>query len=439
MPWHIGKSKSCPASKPHAVIKDSDGKVAGCHETEAKATKQMGALYASEERSMSRLERLRARINKWFDSEIEQEEQTRSVVEVKRQEDGRYRWFSVSATSAINRVSEIDSRELFDTMIGIAQMTGKYPERDFMHLGDHGELFRVGQTDFMARDGNVLITSGLYYENNELAEMEIQARKRNPDFWGDSIHYIPLERPEVEKIGDSVIPVWRTGKIKFVSTVPRSIAASQFVTGEVYQEGKRMLNDMEFGAFVSLMGDEDAAKAWLKRNADGINQLIDDEEIVTRAVDEGEVESEPEVQVKQEEVVEEVERVENQPEPETEVEVVEIGEEVVEAVVQRVVDSEAINALFHRLEERLEAVDHAIANLGVLAEKERSKLAVRLETLERDDDDKFVEMLDDMPRKQRVTVGYRPSKNANDDVPQSMEHQAESAMSALGDDALYPK
>ncbi len=199
-----------------------------------------------------------------------------------------------------------------------------------------------------------------------------------------------------------------------------------------------MLNDMEFGAFVSLMGDEDAAKAWLKRNADGINQLIDDEEIVTRAVDEDEVESEPEPEVEQEEVVvEEVERVEDQPEPE--VEVVEIGEEVVEAVVQRVTDSEAINALFHRLEERLEAVDHAIANLGVLAEKERSKLAVRLETLERDDDDKFVEMLDDMPRKQRVTVGYRPSKNANDDVPQSMEHRAESAMSALGDDALYPK
>jgi len=307
-----------------------------------------------------------------------------------------------------------------------------------MHLGDYGELFRVGQTDFMARDGNVLITSGLYYEDNELAEMEIQARKRNPDFWGDSIHFIPLEHPDVEEIGDSSVPVWRTGKIKFVSTVPRSIAASQFVTGEVYQEGKRMLNEMEFDAFVTLMGDESAAKSWLKRNADGINGLIDDEEIVTRSVEET-VEPEAEVEQEQEEPVEEVERVEDQPESETEVEVVEIGDEVIETVVQRVADSEAINALFHRLEERLEAVDHAIASLGVLTEKERSKLAVRLEELERDDEDKFVEMLEDMPRKQRVTVGYRPSQNANDDVPQSMSNRAESAVSGLGDDSLYPK
>lgn len=50
MPWHIGSSDSCPASKPHAVIKDSDGSVAGCHETKDQARKQLSALYASEQK-----------------------------------------------------------------------------------------------------------------------------------------------------------------------------------------------------------------------------------------------------------------------------------------------------------------------------------------------------------------------------------------------------
>ena len=55
MPWHIGKSEDCPPSKPYAVIKDSDGSVAGCHETESKAKKQLAALYASERKAMPQI------------------------------------------------------------------------------------------------------------------------------------------------------------------------------------------------------------------------------------------------------------------------------------------------------------------------------------------------------------------------------------------------
>jgi phage head maturation protease len=55
VPWHIGTSEQCPSSKPHAVIKDSDGKVVGCHATQDGAKAQLAALYASEDRSMSEL------------------------------------------------------------------------------------------------------------------------------------------------------------------------------------------------------------------------------------------------------------------------------------------------------------------------------------------------------------------------------------------------
>jgi len=47
-PWHVAKSSECGSSKPWAVIKDSDGSVEGCHPTQAKANKQMAALYAAE-------------------------------------------------------------------------------------------------------------------------------------------------------------------------------------------------------------------------------------------------------------------------------------------------------------------------------------------------------------------------------------------------------
>jgi uncharacterized protein len=60
VPWHIGKSSECPASKPHAVIKDSDGSVSGCHATKQAAADQLAALYASEnssEASMTDIER----------------------------------------------------------------------------------------------------------------------------------------------------------------------------------------------------------------------------------------------------------------------------------------------------------------------------------------------------------------------------------------------
>jgi HK97 family phage prohead protease len=50
MPWHIEKdSGACSTGEPWAVIKDSDGSVAGCHSTEEEAKAQLAALYANEE------------------------------------------------------------------------------------------------------------------------------------------------------------------------------------------------------------------------------------------------------------------------------------------------------------------------------------------------------------------------------------------------------
>lgn len=47
MPYSIRKDKACPVSKPWAVVKSEDGKLIGCHETQADAQKQHMALMAS--------------------------------------------------------------------------------------------------------------------------------------------------------------------------------------------------------------------------------------------------------------------------------------------------------------------------------------------------------------------------------------------------------
>lgn len=49
MPWRVEASESCPASKPWAVVRETDGEIEGCHETKADAEAQMAALYASED------------------------------------------------------------------------------------------------------------------------------------------------------------------------------------------------------------------------------------------------------------------------------------------------------------------------------------------------------------------------------------------------------
>jgi phage head maturation protease len=48
VPYHAAKSAKCPAGKPWAAVKTTDGKVMGCHATKAAAQKQVAALYANE-------------------------------------------------------------------------------------------------------------------------------------------------------------------------------------------------------------------------------------------------------------------------------------------------------------------------------------------------------------------------------------------------------
>lgn len=48
MPYTVRKDESCPASKPYAVVKKTDGEVLGCHKSEKQAKAQMVAIQMNE-------------------------------------------------------------------------------------------------------------------------------------------------------------------------------------------------------------------------------------------------------------------------------------------------------------------------------------------------------------------------------------------------------
>ncbi|MHA2069974.1 MAG: hypothetical protein ACXABY_36885, partial [Candidatus Thorarchaeota archaeon] len=292
---------------------------------------------------------------------------------IRQQENGQFRWFSVSSTAILNRMGEIDSSDLYDSFIAHAEETGEYPIRDFYHLG---EVFRTGQFDFLARDGFVLITSGLY-DDSELAKMEIKARQKNPDYWGDSIRFLPTEDAEMLEIGGVEIPVYRAGVLVQVSTLPESDAAAWFTNGIVKQEVSRMLDKRTLGAFVELFdGDEDAAEAWLTENAEGLNRSIEEGNYIARETEDG--------------------ASEDGETPDGAADAVSVGQELVVDLDESLVD-EVVRQL------------EGSENFVVLVLPD---LSSRITALEKDEQERKVEFLGTLPVTPRVRASYRPRQVA---------------------------
>lgn len=219
---------------------------------------------------------------------VEGETVRQRVLRVFQQPDGRYRWLSISSTAFLNRVGEIDSRALFDSFVAHAEATGEYPYRTFMH---HGEALRTGKADFLARSGLVYITSGLYDADSPLAAIEIAAlsNARTAAKWGESIGYQPTVEPEMTDIGAGiVIPVYRAGIHREISTCPEGAAAAWFTSSQV-TEVKRM-DGMVRNALFALMKDagvDETEQGQLigefERVVDRVNQHGDDPAVIARS------------------------------------------------------------------------------------------------------------------------------------------------------------
>lgn len=326
---------------------------------------------------------------------------------VHRQSDGRYRWIGVSAASVLNRVGEIDSRDLFDSFIAYAKETGDYPIRMFFH---RGEQFRTGQADFLARDDNLLITSGLF-DDTEIGRAEAEARMSDPDYWGDSIGYLPMEEPEIVRVNEVEIPVYRNGRLAEISTLPEARAASWFTNSNV-TEVRRMMTEVEFEAFAKLFqGDEDQARAWLESNVDPTNRAIAEDGLITR--DDGEAEGKPEAEAPEA--------------PEQEVEQPEVQEREIElddaavAEIARSVEglfTERTEAALAPISEQLTELVEAVQTMAT----NQADIGERLEALEQDESDKQRKWVNDLPRRSKLNITYRP-REAHRPEAEELEEQ----------------
>lgn len=213
-------------------------------------------------------------------AEVEMSRNVKPVTVVRQMGDGKYRWISISCSAVLNKNGEIDSRALFDSFIAHAEETGEYPIRQFYHSG---ETFRTGQADFVGRDGYLLITSGLY-DDTEIARAEVKARQTNPDYWGDSIGFLAAQ-PEMVKFGDISIPVYETGILREISTLPEAEACAWMTATPIVMEVnmERTLSDRQFAAFVKLFDDDEAAASqWLDEHSESRNRAIIKDGMVTR-------------------------------------------------------------------------------------------------------------------------------------------------------------
>lgn len=313
----------------------------------------------------------------------ESEEGYRSL-RVIRQANGRARFLAAACTAYLNRVGEIDSRALFDNFV----KRGTMPFLTFYH---QGESLRMGQADYVARDGNVLIISGLF-DDTPLGNACADGIERDGDYWGTSIGYRPMAQPSKLRVGDIEIDVYEDGELAELSVLPERKAAALFTN--LRKEVNRMKPDVK-DALTKLVGPDLADE--FEARVDATNQRAVDDGLIAREDDTQPVEAAPENDVPEPPAAPE-------PQPEPQEREVELDEAALGVIVEKVLSHEKFTDL-------ATIVQSAVAKLTEMA-AEASRAAeatnVRLAQLERSEADKKSEWLEDVPQKTNLTVTYKP-------------------------------
>ena len=346
--------------------------------------------------------------------EVKEQAKSHTRTTLRQMSDGRWRWFSISSTSVLNRVGEIDSRQLFDNFIKHIEEGEDYPLRMFYHAG---EVFRVGKVDFVGRDGYCLITSGLY-DDSELARREIQARLKAPDEWGQSIGFMPKGSPELIKArmndGTEVtIPVYTDGIFVEESTLPESQAAAWMTATPTVKEVNRMLSKAQKEAFIKLFdGDEEAAEEWLRQNVENRNRVIIEEGMIARNL------SADEAVVREEETEEEERELE-----------IELNDTLIDEIATRV--GSALAPTLKRVDDVQTQVEALAQTLAALQETV-TQLVARVEALEASEEERRQIWLEDLPARRRLRVTYRPRQgDVTPPVSQNEETAEDNVMEIL--------
>lgn len=311
----------------------------------------------------------------------------RGSFSVARQADGKLRWFAVACSSVLNRVGEIDSTALFDSFTAHIAETGEYPELRFYHLP-----VRLGSTDWVARDGWLLLSSGLLDEENPVARVFADAVENKRGEWGISVGYHATSEPKRMTIADGVtVLAFDAGILREESVLLEKDAAA-LLTSITEMEVYRM-NKAAKDAVLLMFGDgrKEEAEAFIQ-DVDSRNRSIEDSGMIKR--EDAAAETKP---------AEETPAETPAPKP------------TPEAERTFVLDEAAVNAIAERVRAALpvaQVVDLAPIQSAVDAmSKSVDALSGRIATLESGEDARKREYLSDMPARGEVRATYRPRED----------------------------
>ena len=309
----------------------------------------------------------------------------RSRTIIHRQADGKVRWFSISATNVLNKSGEIDSGDLFDSFVSYIDRTKDYPYRTIYHIG---KPLVTGQCDRVFRVGNCLVTSGLY-NNTDIAKAEIKAIEKDPDFWGESIGYLPSSNPLMFRVGEVDIPVYTSGRLVEISTLPESDAANLFTKIVMEERSKMPFSEKQWETLDIMIGDNPELKDKLKefeQDVDKTNRSIEEADMITRN------DEDSETNPVQDDIV--------------------IDDALVNEIATR-----AVQQLEATIKERFDELEQSNNQLVATLEDVVRRIEtneVQIRQAQRDDKQRVQEIVDDMPshsqsKVRRIT--YRPSQN----------------------------
>lgn len=184
VPWRIvSNSGRCGPSKPYAVVKESDGSVAGCHETRTDAAAQLRALYANES-SM-------ALVAGGADCGCDDALTSAAAM------DDEVGW---TGPLVVEGVETGDSRMFSAGSLTWAELPIPLMyQRVTSHGGQSDESVNVGRIDRVWRDGNVIMGEGVL----DLADpngVEAARKIRNKYLRGVSIDADSVKESDVELV-----------------------------------------------------------------------------------------------------------------------------------------------------------------------------------------------------------------------------------------------
>ena len=362
-----------------------------------------------------------------------------STMLIKRQSDGSVRWFLIASSNVLNRNAAIDSSQLFDSLIKDAYDNNRFPYLTFYHLD---EAFKMGMTDWVAREENLLLASGLF-DDSKLGNCMIRAYEEDPSYWGSSISFWPTDG-HMETVAENIdVPMYTKGYFEEISILPEKQACCLFTALKSKGKVNRMKPDL-IDSIKKLAGDDQTAEEFIN-NVDEVNREIVDKGLVRRETTTEQSQTETDEIVPTEDgetpaevpaapVTPTVEESTNSSVPE-----LEIDEEIIGEIVQQVVNHKTyveavgdIQTFEKEIKSSIENLAKDVADLRGHVMKENKILQDKLAKLGKEEEEKKQDWIKDLPRnKQSIAIVRARVQPDSPENKESLEEIAQRTVEIL--------